>query len=156
MTRTGWLLISALLLTAAALRGHAADRFDLKLPADRQVVHVLNRLTFGATAADLERVRRIGIDAWIDQQLHPERVAENPALDAKLRQFQTLDLPMWQILDKYPAVPPALIAMLPSAAAFNSLTPQQRNILMSCTVDERRVMLAALDPETRGRVLAAA
>src|SRR5215472_12262626 len=127
MKRAGCLVISALLLTAAALRGHAADRFDAKLPADRQVVHVLNRLTFGATAADVERVRRLGIDAWIDQQLHPERITENQALDAKLREFQTLDLPMWQILQKYPAVPAALTVNPPPQLAFNTLTLQQRN-----------------------------
>jgi uncharacterized protein (DUF1800 family) len=155
MTRTGWLLISALLLTAAALRGHAADRFDLKLPTDKQIVHVLNRLTFGATPEDVDRVKRIGIDAWIDQQLHPERLAENPALDVRLRQFQTLALPMWQILDKYPAVPPALTARPPSLDALLSLTPQQRNILQSCSVEERHVMLDALDPQKRGLVLAA-
>jgi len=155
MTRTGWLLISALLLTAAALRGHAADRFDLKLPTDKQIVHVLNRLTFGATPEDVDRVKRIGIDAWIDQQLHPERLTENPALDVRLRQFQTLALPMWQILDKYPAVPPALTARPPSLDALLSLTPQQRNILQSCSVEERRVMLDALDPQKRGLVLAA-
>jgi uncharacterized protein (DUF1800 family) len=156
MKRAGCLVISALLLTAAALRGHAGDRVDLKLPPDRQVVHVLNRLTFGATAADVERVRRIGIDAWIDQQLHPERVAENPALDEKLRNFQTLDLPTWQILDKYPALPAALTLRPPSMLALNSLTQQQRNILTSCSVEERRVVLAALDPDTRGLVLAGA
>src|SRR5215831_13911730 len=155
MKRAGYLVISALLLTAASLRGHAADRFDLKLPADRQVVHVLNRLTFGATPDDVDRVRRIGIDAWIDQQLHPERITENPVLDARLRELQTLDMPTWQVLQKYPAVPAALAANLPSQVAFNALTPQQRNILTSCSVDERRVMLATLDRNTRGLVLAA-
>jgi uncharacterized protein (DUF1800 family) len=155
MKRMGWLVIPALLLTVAALRGRAADRFDLKLPADRQIVHVLNRLTFGATSEDVDRVRRVGIDAWIDQQLHPERVTENPALDAKLRELQTLDMPTWQILQKYPAVPAALTVQLPSMVALNALTLQQRNILMSCSVDERRVMLEALDPNTRALVLAA-
>src|SRR5215475_5459572 len=148
MTRAGCLVISSLLLTAAVLRGHAGDRFGLTpLPTERQVVHVLNRLTFGATPEDVDRVRRIGIDAWIDQQLHPERLTENPALDVRLRQFQTLALPMWQILDKYPAVPPALTARPPSLDALLSLTPQQRNILQSCSVEERRVMLDALDPQ---------
>jgi len=155
MNRTGCLALLALLLTSA-LRGHAADRFDLKLPADRQIVHVLNRLTFGATPEDVDRVRRIGIDAWIDQQLHPERLTESPALDGRLRQFETLAMPTWQVLDRFPAVPPALAARPPSATAFNALTQQQRNVLTSCSVQERRVMLAALDSETRGLVLAGA
>jgi uncharacterized protein (DUF1800 family) len=156
MTRTGCLTVTALLFTAAAPSGRAADRFDLRLPPDRQIVHVLNRLTFGPRPGDVDRVRRIGIDAWIDQQLHPERVAENPALADKLRPLTTLDLPMWQILDKYPVAPAALTARPPSAIAFASLTPQQRNILMTCSVQERSVALAALDPETRRLVLAGA
>jgi uncharacterized protein (DUF1800 family) len=155
MKRTGCLIFSALVLIAV-LRGHAADRFDLKLPADRLIVHVLNRLTFGATPEDVDRVRRVGIDVWIDQQLHPERLTENPVLDGRLRQLQTLAMPMWQILDKYSQVPPLLIARTPSATAFGSLTQRQRNILLSCSVDERRVMLAALDPDARRLVLAGA
>ena len=37
--------------------------------ADQQVHHVLNRLAFGARPGDYERVRQMGVDAWIDQQL---------------------------------------------------------------------------------------
>jgi len=155
MNRTGCLAVLALLLTAVP--GRAADRFDLKLPVDRQSIHVLSRLTFGPTPADIDLIRRVGIDAWIDQQLHPEKVAENPTLAAKLRELQTLDLPMWQILDKYPVASAALLQYRPpSQTAFNALTPQQRNILMSCTVPERRTMLASLDADTRKLVLAGA
>ena len=49
--------------------------------------HALNRLAFGARPGDVERVMRIGIDRWIEQQLHPERIADKtfPAIkDAKL------------------------------------------------------------------------
>ena len=155
MKRSGCLVVSALLLTAAP-PGRAADRFELKLPAERQIVHVLNRLTFGPRPGDVDRVRRIGIDAWIDQQLHPDRLTEHPALGDKLRALVTLDLPTWKILESYPPVPAALMTRLPSAEAFASLTPQQRNILTSCSVQERTAALAAFDPEKRRLVLAAA
>ena len=36
--------------------------------------HALNRLAFGARPGDVERVMRIGVDRWIEQQLHPERI----------------------------------------------------------------------------------
>jgi uncharacterized protein (DUF1800 family) len=155
MKRTGCLVVSALLLTAGP-PGRAADRFDLKLPVDRRIAHVLNRLTFGPRPGDVDQVRRIGIDAWIEQQLHPDRLTENPALGDRLRPLVTLDLPTWKILESYPPVPAALMARLPSAEAFASLTPQQRNILTSCSVQERTAALAAFDPEKRRRVLAAA
>jgi len=44
---------------------------------DRQrAQHVLDRLAFGAKPGDVERVMRMGVDRWIDEQLHPERIAD--------------------------------------------------------------------------------
>src|SRR3954470_15395406 len=40
-----------------------------------EALHVLNRLAFGPSPGDLERVTRMGVSAWIDEQLHPERLA---------------------------------------------------------------------------------
>jgi uncharacterized protein (DUF1800 family) len=156
MKRAARLAVSALLLFTASSSGHADGRFDSKLPPDRQVVHVLNRLTFGPRPGDVEQVRRIGIDAWIDQQLHPERLAESPVLADRLRPLVTLDLPLWQILERYPNTPAALAARPPSSIAFTALLPQQRNVLLNCSVQERAATLASLDPETRRLVLAGA
>src|ERR687885_576125 len=52
-------------------------------------VHLLNRITFGAMAAEVERVRRIGVEAYLQEQLHPERI-DDGALDARLAGFRTL------------------------------------------------------------------
>jgi uncharacterized protein (DUF1800 family) len=154
MKRPGYLALSAALLLAAAPSGHADGRFDQKLPSERQVVHVLNRLTFGPRPGDVEQVRRIGIDAWIDQQLHPDRVIENPVLADRLRSLVTLDLPTWKILQTYTPLPAALMGPPPSTAAFNSLPNDQRNVLMFCSVQERTAAIAALEPEARRLVLA--
>jgi len=63
-----------------------------ELPADQQIIQALNRLTFGARPGDVQRVRSIGLDKWIDLQLHPERINDNrintfvaqyPALNAE-------------------------------------------------------------------------
>ena len=55
----------------------------LAAPApDAEALHVLNRLSFGPAPGDLAHVRQIGVDAYIDEQLHPERLA----LPATLRQ----------------------------------------------------------------------
>jgi uncharacterized protein (DUF1800 family) len=156
MKHAGCLAVFALLVIAVAPPGHAGGRYDQKLPPDRQTVHVLNRLTFGPRPGDVDQVRRIGVDAWIDLQLHPERVAENAAVDERLRTLVTLDLPVWQITERYPAVPAGLAGTLPSFRAFNTLPPQERNILTACSVDERRALLASFDPEKRGLVLAGA
>ena len=41
------------------------------LPADQQIIQALNRLTFGAKPGDVLKVRAIGLDNWINQQLRP-------------------------------------------------------------------------------------
>jgi uncharacterized protein (DUF1800 family) len=47
------------------------------LPADQQqIVHVLNRITFGPRPGDVEAVRQMGLSAYIEQQLHPESIPD--------------------------------------------------------------------------------
>jgi uncharacterized protein (DUF1800 family) len=45
-------------------------------PDDKAIVHVLNRLGFGPAPGDVDRVRRIGLDKYIDQQLRPETLPD--------------------------------------------------------------------------------
>jgi uncharacterized protein (DUF1800 family) len=58
---------------------------------DAAIVHALNRLTFGATARDVERVKRIGLAKWIDEQLNPSRI-DDSRMQARLAGFETLTL----------------------------------------------------------------
>ena len=68
----------------------AGVRSDVReLPADQQIIQALNRLTFGSRPGDALKVRAIGLDAWIDQQLHPERIN-----DSAIEQF----------VSRYPAI----------------------------------------------------
>src|SRR5882762_3781167 len=48
-----------------------------ELPADQQIIQGLNRLTFGAKPGDILKVRAIGLDKWIDQQLEPEKINDD-------------------------------------------------------------------------------
>src|SRR5207249_8712875 len=41
------------------------------LDPDRQVLHVLNRLAYGPRPGDVERVRAMGLAAWIDASSSP-------------------------------------------------------------------------------------
>jgi hypothetical protein len=49
----------------------------------RRALHALNRLTFGPRPGDVQRVMAIGVDKWIDLQLHPEKI-DDSALAAHL------------------------------------------------------------------------
>src|SRR5262245_40211558 len=75
--------------------------------ADQEIIHVLNRIGFGARPGDVERVRQIGLAKYIDQQLHPESI-DNSRLTQKLASFETLKLSVPQLLEGYPQ--PAMIA----------------------------------------------
>ena len=58
-------------------------------PDDRAIVHVLNRLGYGPAPGEIERVRRTGLREYIEQQLHPERLADE-GMRARLAPFETL------------------------------------------------------------------
>ena len=112
---------AVLLALAGVCLGTTATRFDQKLSADKQAVHALNRLTFGPRPGEVEQVRRLGVEKWINQQLHPEQIAENPALETKLQPLGTLQLPTWQIVESDPQNPMAAMIRPP---AFAALPPQ--------------------------------
>src|SRR5665213_2793763 len=61
-----------------------------RMPPDRKVLHALNRLTFGARPGDVEEVNRTGLDQWIERQLHPRSIPEDPGLEARLAPLDTL------------------------------------------------------------------
>jgi uncharacterized protein (DUF1800 family) len=71
-------------------------------PADRDeaIVHVLNRVAFGPTPADVEHVRAIGITRYIDEQLHPERLAD-AGMDARLAGLPTLRMSSREIAEQF-------------------------------------------------------
>jgi uncharacterized protein (DUF1800 family) len=48
-----------------------------ELTESERVAHLLSRLTFGARPGDAQRVASIGVDRWIDQQLHPETISDS-------------------------------------------------------------------------------
>jgi uncharacterized protein (DUF1800 family) len=80
----------------------AAQRTKAALPpADTwSALHVLNRIAYGPRPGDIERVRKMGLSAYIEEQLHPEKIAD-AALDARLTEFQTLTLDTQTLAEKY-------------------------------------------------------
>jgi uncharacterized protein (DUF1800 family) len=61
------------------------------LDAQAQALHVLNRLAFGPRPGDVERVATMGVQRWIDEQLHPEAIPLPPALTARLALLDTVN-----------------------------------------------------------------
>jgi len=52
--------------------------------SESEALHAINRLSFGPAPGDVARVMTMGIDAYVDEQLHPERLAEPEALTRRL------------------------------------------------------------------------
>jgi uncharacterized protein (DUF1800 family) len=67
----------------------------------QEVTHLLNRVAFGPRPGDPERVRKLGIDHYIDQQLHPERI-DDSAIASRLVSIPSIRMSTPEILEKYP------------------------------------------------------
>src|SRR5947209_18594602 len=88
--------ISIVVLTSGlALMGAAPVPSD-----DRMIVHVLNRVAFGPRAGDVDRVKAIGVQRYIDEQLHPERIPD-AAMSARLSGLTTLGMSSRELAAPY-------------------------------------------------------
>jgi uncharacterized protein (DUF1800 family) len=137
--------------------GLATDPFQQKLKPDRQVIQALNRLTFGPRPGEVEEVQRIGLVKWMEQQLHPDQIAENPVVGERLAPLKSLRVPLSEVVAKYsPDQSMGMAMMLESPfTAINKLPQSVRSKVMNGTAEERTAALDAMDPELRGKILAA-
>lgn len=138
--------------------GNAAGPFDKRLAPEQQILQALNRLTFGPRPGDVEEVRRIGLNKWIELQLHPDQLPENPALEAKLKPLETLHMSLADVAAEYTPQPQAIMmsmAVAPFQQLNTLLSDEQRRKVLNGTAEERTDVLKSLDPEKRAKVLGA-
>jgi uncharacterized protein (DUF1800 family) len=83
--------------SSKALRGLPTEA----LTEDEAILQALNRLAFGPRPGDVERVKELGLQKWIDRQLHPDSI-DDSALDARLARFPTLKMSSAKLLDEFP------------------------------------------------------
>jgi uncharacterized protein (DUF1800 family) len=84
-----------------AMSAHQAG-WSGSLDPEHKVVQLVSRITFGPRPGDLERVRDKGLKAFLDEQLHPERL-DDSALQARLANLPTLSMSTGELMRKYPA-----------------------------------------------------
>jgi uncharacterized protein (DUF1800 family) len=104
LAMAGALALGALAPVAADTRSKAPAT---SLSQDQKIIHLLNRIGYGPRAGDVERVKRMGIDKYIDLQLHPDRI-DDSSIEARLANFPSLRMSLSEIQQKYP--PPNLLA----------------------------------------------
>lgn len=73
-----------------------------QLTEDEAIVHALNRLAYGPRPGDEERIRKMGLAKWIDQQLDPNSI-DDSAFNERLSSFPTLSMSSEALLAKYEA-----------------------------------------------------
>ena len=71
------------------------------LTEEQRIVHVLNRLGFGARPGDVERVKSMGLENYINQQLNPEKLADTVA-ENKVKDLAVLNMTTAELYEKYP------------------------------------------------------
>ena len=113
--------------------------FQKKLSKDDQLLHALDRLTFGPRPGDVARVKKIGLKKWVFEQLHPDRLSENPVLESHLAALESLRMTPLETLQHYPA--PQMIR-----AIANGKQPMPDDLLLRASV-ERFMTRYKIKPE---------
>ncbi len=114
---------------------------------DAKILHVINRLSFGLRAGEIEAVKSQGIDAYIQSQLTPDSLVEPPSLTQQLGSLTTLQMSAAEIMKQYQQTRVDKKAQRVNAQAMTAnvqITPQTTQL-------RRRVLQEA----TQGRLLRA-
>jgi uncharacterized protein (DUF1800 family) len=67
----------------------------------KRAVQALNRLTFGPRPGDVQQVMAMGVERWIDLQLHPEKISDS-AVESRLAAFRTLRMSSKELAEQFP------------------------------------------------------
>ena len=86
------------LVSFAAVDKREAKR---KLTEEQRIVHVLNRIGFGVRPGDVQRVKTIGLENYINQQLAPEKM-EDAVAENKVKNLVSLTMTTAELYEKYP------------------------------------------------------
>jgi uncharacterized protein (DUF1800 family) len=81
-------------------------KFKGKLPItelteDEAILHAMNRLAYGPRPGDVDQVRQMGLEKWIEQQLHPESI-NDADLNLRLQRYPSLEMSSKRLLEEFP------------------------------------------------------
>jgi uncharacterized protein (DUF1800 family) len=91
------LLILTLIVGISLFNKQAAT----SLVIDAELQHMVQRLSYGATPGELARIKSLGIESYLKEQLSPETIPESSYLQQKLSKFKTLNLTPVQLFAEY-------------------------------------------------------
>jgi uncharacterized protein (DUF1800 family) len=100
---------------SANTRNNARDRrasaSTLTLTEEQKILHLLNRAGFGPRPGDIERIKRMGIEQYLNQQLHPEDLTDD-LLDKPLQALATQQMTSPEIAQNFLPPPPRFVPTL--------------------------------------------
>jgi uncharacterized protein (DUF1800 family) len=88
---------------------------------DQNSLQLLERITFGPRPGDLERLRGMGLDRFLDEQLHPEQL-DDTAVEEKVAALPTLQMSSEELVENYPPLKPGSQAKREQSAATANRT----------------------------------
>jgi uncharacterized protein (DUF1800 family) len=98
---SAFLLCLILASAVPRLLANMKQKAETSSDDQRRAVHALNRLTFGPRPGDVQKVMAIGVDRWIDEQLHPERISDS-GMEARLAPLRTLKMSSKELMEEFP------------------------------------------------------
>ena len=100
--RRHWVLATLLVVLVVSVY---AKKKQTHAPDDpKRALHALDRLTFGPRPGDVQAVAAMGVDKWIDLQLHPEQINDT-AMQARLAGYRTLQMSTREMVLAFPSNP---------------------------------------------------
>ncbi len=98
----GIFFLCLLLIVPGSATYSRAGAESKTLTEEERIIHVLNRLGFGPRPGDIEKVAAMGLEAYIEQQLHPQEIPD-PVMEKRLSSFKTLKMTPEELAELYPA-----------------------------------------------------
>ncbi|MBI1766501.1 MAG: DUF1800 domain-containing protein [Acidobacteria bacterium] len=103
------------------------------LTEEQKILHLLNRAGFGPRPGDVERVRQMGLEKYLDQQLHPEDLSDE-LLARPLQALNTLQMAGPEIVQTFMPPPPPRPSPTPVAAKEGEMAKQGESEKMAAPV----------------------
>lgn len=77
------------------------DKPRTGLTPDNAAWHFLSRTTFGPRPQDLQRLRQSGVEAYLEEQLHPEKIDDSEA-EMRIAALPTLSMTPAELMEDFP------------------------------------------------------
>jgi uncharacterized protein (DUF1800 family) len=116
------------------------------LGPDQVILHALNRLGYGPRPGDVERVRRMGLVAYIERQLDPSEIPD-PAVEQALASYPVLAQSAAALYRDYPPLTPQAQQRLASGGMsrqeiMEAYPPERRPVVITGQMQAARITRA--------------